>query len=839
MKFLLKKENQSLISKKPIIHVIAQSHIDLAWKWRFHPETTQVCCKLTFGLATDNLDKFKEYRFSQSQVPLYTATETYHPQIYEKILKYIKEGRWEIVGAMYVEAEGGEPCGESLVRQCIHGKIFFQKYGIEVTTGWQEDSWSHPWQLPQIYKKCGVDIYFFKRGIKDPELFWWESPDGSKILAIKPVHLLTNAVRLLDRFALMLWIRKNIQKYKSNHVMVRIGCGDHGGGPKPQDILKVLKMAKSKARKYNIAFDTFGSYRDAVIKENLKINTLKYEIGCELQGDLTNCSELKKNNRLCENLLMNSEKFTSLAYRLFNLSYPVADFNQMWESLLFNQFHDIIGGSAIPEANEDASILYDFIKNMGKNIFYITLGSITKNIDTNPSSAIGETSKNLSALIVFNPLSWNRQDLIETSISLKKENPIEKSFVLLDYLGNIIPYQIVDRIEEENVVVYKIIFEANVPSLGFTVFYISNGHEKPQDTLEDLPYFEGNILENKFYKIVFDITTGNIFQIYDKLNNFMVFNSENRGNSLVAIEDYGDSEGKFKQGNDYSPKPFGKRFDISFSSESLIYGSNIKIVEKGPIRWRIQLVKEYENSQFVQEIILYRSIQRIDFAMTIDWHETHKMIKLLFPTSINQPIITYDSAYCPIERHADGNEYPTQKFVDISNGKCGVALINEGKYANDVQNSTIGMSVLRSPTEPANNNEEGLHYFRYALYPHGGDFKSANVMQKAYEFNNELIPYQTDLHSGTLQKNHAFIETPANNVIFEVMKKAFDSDALILRLYEFHGKSGVVKINLSFEVNSCSETDLLENEIKSIPLLKKNMLEINMEPYEIKTLKLK
>ena len=127
---------------KPTIHIIAQSHIDLAWMWQWDPETVQVCCKLTFGQATENLDQFPDYFFCQSQAPLYEATKQYHPAIFEKIKKYIAEGRWEIVGGMYVEAEGGEPSGEALVRQCIHGKRYFQsEFNVDITTGWQEDSW--------------------------------------------------------------------------------------------------------------------------------------------------------------------------------------------------------------------------------------------------------------------------------------------------------------------------------------------------------------------------------------------------------------------------------------------------------------------------------------------------------------------------------------------------------------------------------------------------------------------------------------------------------------------------------------------------------------------------
>jgi|GEM_PF-5508426 len=195
-------------------HILPQSHIDVVWLWRYDPETIHRCCKPTYTRALENMDRFPEYTFLQSQVPLYEPVEKHYPALFERIRKYIAEGRWEIVGGMYVEPEGSEPCGESFVRQCVLGKRYFQqKFGLDIANGWQADAWGHPSQLPQILKKAGIHAYLWRRGdaggprrrldakaplpllkrgdtesaredIGEP-FFWWEAPDGSRVLACR------------------------------------------------------------------------------------------------------------------------------------------------------------------------------------------------------------------------------------------------------------------------------------------------------------------------------------------------------------------------------------------------------------------------------------------------------------------------------------------------------------------------------------------------------------------------------------------------------------------------------------------------------------------------------
>jgi alpha-mannosidase len=155
------------------IYVVPQAHIDVAWFWRYDPETIEVCIPATFGLAADNLEQVPEYFFSASQVPLYEGMRQHHPQLAARVEKLIREGRWEIVGAHWVEFEGAGPCGEALVRHCVYGKRYFQEvYGVDVRNAWQVDAWTHPWTLPQILKKCEIDTYVFERGRRGEDVFW-------------------------------------------------------------------------------------------------------------------------------------------------------------------------------------------------------------------------------------------------------------------------------------------------------------------------------------------------------------------------------------------------------------------------------------------------------------------------------------------------------------------------------------------------------------------------------------------------------------------------------------------------------------------------------------------
>lgn len=797
-------------ASKPTVYIVPQSHIDVVWLWRYDPETIHRCCKPTFTRATDNLAQFPEYTFNQSQVPLYEATERYYPQLFKKIEQYIREGRWEIVGGMYVEAEGGEPCGEALVRQCVLGKRYFhEKFGVDVTTGWQQDAWSHPWQLPQILSKSGINSYMFLRGKKDEDLFWWQSPDGSRVLGVHPFfHAFPPFKNWKDE------VKSIPARYGVNDVMFKAGGGDHGGGYKDSDIRAALNFAQEAAPDANVKFGTFRQYVKSVLDQSPKLPTINDELGFQLEGDLTGCCEIKKSNRECENLLLTAEKWTSTASALFAHEFPESELDAAWKKLLFNQFHDILGGSAIPPAVTDAMQAYLGVRESCEDITRNALGAIARAIDTKGEGI---------PLVVFNALSWKRTEACEAEAAVPDD---AKAVALKDAKGNDIPVQILGERTAKRKHLIKFLFLAqDVPAFGYKTYRATVANAPSVEPAPSGPF----VLENEFLRVEVNPATGYLAHVFDKKAKRELLEGE--GNVIVAIDDDGDSEGRFSDGKDKAPCPIGDVHEVRTPA-------SITFAENGPVRKTLRIERAYKNSHFTQDIRLCPGVPRVDFQLSMDWHDVHTMLKVAFPFSLKDPQATYDGPYAPIVRPSDGHEYPAQKWLDLSADGYGIGLLNDARYAHDVKGNTVRMSILRSPTEPANNNEEGVHTSGYSLFPHKKTWQDAGVMQQGCSFNIPLNAFQTDAHPGVLPAEQSFIATPSGEGVYlEAVKKAYDSDALILRFCEFHGKKSRVKVALPAEIKSAVETDLLENPIAAKPECAGSSLKTEFAPYEIKTLK--
>jgi len=802
------------------VHIVGQSHIDVAWRWRYDPETICDCCQLTFIRAIDNLRMHPEYTFSQSQVPLYQATKEHFPLLFTEMKKYIKEGRWEIVGGTYVEAEGGEPCGESLVRQYLYGKRYFQKeFGVDVKVGWMPDTWTHPWQLPQILKKSGIDYYVFHRCEKGHSLFWWEAPDGSRVLAYSPSNgtFTRRPFPDLEEYAFQMSIR-----YGVKDTMFTIGAGDHGGGPMSHEIDNI----KAYAREHHcrVQFGTPQRVFEKISGQAKNLPVLRDELGFELVGDLTNLIEIKKANRRGENLLMTTEKFLSMAMVFADLLYPQDEIYEAWEKLLFNQFHDIIGGSVIPSAAEDAHMFYQRAFQLGEAALKNSLKAISSKVNTE-----GEGT----GIIVFNPLSWERTNLVEVEMELAKPAETVK---LTDSQGNQIPIQVTERMEKEGKLYLNFFFEAEgVPSMGYKTYRAvpSRGEISYPNPLKATE----REMENGFFRVRFSPTTGCLESLYDKENKREVVDVSGRGNLPQAIEDVGDSEGRLQlhtpivREDDIFAKFTGPVWDVDSNPK-------IELVEKGPVRAKVRVRKEYQHSTFTQEISLYSKIRRVDFDLTLDWHDIHRAVKVAFPINIPKPIVTYEVQYGSIVRPSTGEEQPSQQWVDLSEpeGGYGVSLLNDSIYAHDVRRNVIRMTVLRSPTIIAYNTDEGIHSYRYALYPHFGGWKASGVAQRGYELNNPLIPVVEPPHKGELPPAFSFINIEPENLILTAVKKAEDGKELILRLYEVWGKKCVARISLKKTIQSAYKEDLLEKDLQGLKF-SENLLETTVDPYEIVTLK--
>ena len=437
------------------LHVIPQSHIDLAWWWRYDPETLHVVARHTLETAFDNMEKYPDYTFTYLQVPAIEPLERLYPLLSYKLSYYVHnpnaiglripnpgaggaKGRLAIGSAAWCEFDGSVPCGESLVRQFVYGKRYYlHTFGIDVRTAWCQDAWTHPWTLPQILKKCGVDSYMFSRPRgKGEAMFWWESPDGSRVFAYKPFRIEDESLPSQDRLDRRL-LETN-RRYGVRDDLTLVGVGNHGGGAIRADVERMRRLMAQRAAPSTttpappkLIFSTPDRFVESVLRGPHKFPVVRYELEPTIRGSYTSVAEIKRGNRQAESLLLSLEKFSAIAARLGERPYPQAKLFGLWKKVMLNQFHDTISGTDIYPANEDALRLYRQVTTIGRAELNECLNAICTRIETaGPGIPI----------VVFNPLAWPRTDAVECDV------PCDASparLELTDKQGNHVAAQIV------------------------------------------------------------------------------------------------------------------------------------------------------------------------------------------------------------------------------------------------------------------------------------------------------------------------------------------------------------------------------------------------------------
>jgi alpha-mannosidase len=830
------------ISENLTLHIIPQTHIDLAWWWRYDPHTVQVISKHTLETAFENMEKYPDYTFTFLQVPSIAPFENLYPDLFYKMRYYVhnksplgeripnpgasgSEGRFAIGSALYCELDGSLPCGESLVRQCLYGKRFFKhQFGIDVKTAWFQDAWTHPWTFPQILKKSGINSYMYSRPrpeekfmlvpdslkedylasiskVQDDRMFWWEAPDGSRVFAYKPLRI--GGESLPAEKTINEYLSEINSRYGVNDGITLIGVGNHGGGALKAEVERMQQVMKGRQENKNkagLVFSTPERFISTLMDQPYHFPVIRDELIPTIRGIYTTVGEIKKGNRYSENLLMTLEKFAAIADALGEYTYPQGWIYNAWEKVMLNQFHDTISGTDINPSIDDALLRYRQIADEGKVQLHEALKSITEQINTSGEGL---------PVVVFNPLSWERIDLVEADIPFENE---VHAIQIRNNENELIPVQIIERFKEDDRNLVKVLFLARVPSMGYRCYWVQSRDSKPVETTLNARF---NEIENEFFRIQIDTATGCLSRVEDKRVDRQLLCETEQGNRIQVIEDFGDSEGFL-----LSPKGFGEYDLWSGRLWNADEVTDIQLVESGPVRATLQIKKKFRLARFIQLVHLYPGIRRIDFELVLDWNGRNKMVKVAFPLSIQSDSATYEIPYGTITRNSIGEEHVAQKWVDISDEQYGVSLLNDSRYGHDITKNTIRLSVLRSPDHPVEaTDEQGIHHIKYALYPHQGDCREAQTMRRGYEFNYPLIAIETTNHNGDLPRIHSFFSVEHDNMNLTVVKKAEDSDDTVLRLVETDGKSYSGKITISpfLQFDAVHKTDLLENDLEIAP----------------------
>jgi alpha-mannosidase len=865
--------------KQFTVKAVGNSHIDMAWLW---PETETVeVVHNTFGTALQLMREYPDFKFSASAAQAYVWMEEKYPAIFSEIEQRVKEGRWEIVGGMWVEPDLNMPDGESLVRQILLGKRYFkQKFGVDVNIGWNPDSFGYNAQLPQIYKRAGIDYFVTQKLLWASEftkfpyrLFWWQASDGTRMMTYFPSDyaLPIEPVRMARDSAVygpMMWKYKggtNSAPDGALQMMYLYGVGDHGGGPTRVDLDTGLRWQKADVVYPKVEFSSAASFLNDLTNNENELNLPVWEGELYFQyhrGVQTTQSETKRGNRKGEVALLDAEKLASIG-TLFGQAYPQADFDASWKKVLFNQFHDILPGSGIAINYVDAARKYAEVQRFSNDTMQAALGDLAARVGFPPSPArisqanpqeFGEVqlqvvSSNVGVL-VFNPLSWTRSGLIDFVVQFAAPVP---SVSAMTPEGKQIVVHMLSQDKQTGLTHLQMIAE-DVPANGYKLFLLVGTSAKLVDipgAIKHEPKLSAaeTSLENDFLRVQIDSKTGCITSLFDKRSNTEALAPAVTGVGTPANLPDGKPCGNLLQAFVDKPEKWDAwNVDANFIEHhtDLLQADEVKLIESSPLRAVIRVTHKWQASSFVQDITLYAGMPRVDVNMQVDWHEKHILLKVAFPLSARNDKATFEIPYGTVERPTTRNthaeqaqfEVPALRWADLSDTTHGFSLLNDSKYGYDARDNVLRLSLLRGPEYPDPNADQGHHEFTYSLYPHAGTWREALTVRQGYELNYPLMAVSTTRHQGTLPASQSFFGTQEDNVVITAIKKDADDNSLIVRFYEWEGKKGDVHLTLPEKASSVSATNLMESVANSLSLdAAGKVVTVPTNPYEIKTVK--
>jgi alpha-mannosidase len=733
----------------------------------------------TFRSALDRMNENPDFTFTASSAQFYEWVAQADPKMMEEIRQRVKEGRWDVVGGWWVEPDVNIPNGESLVRQGLYAQQVFQHlFGRRMEIAFNPDAFGHPGTLPQILKLQGMHAFVFMRPLRNEKtlpgpLFWWQSPDGSRVLAYRiPIAYGSGSDGVASR------LHEIMADYPGplQNLLAFYGAGDHGGGPTKVNINSINDIQKQSGAP-GVLFSTPSRYFDEVGKlPNLP--TVADELQHVAVGCYTAEAEIKKNNRAAEAALATGEKMAVMGSLLAGSKYPAVDFAESWEKVLRMQFHDSLAGTALPEQYDVARAAYGYALEVADQAINLAAEKIAWQIPT--------TDPNSEYLVVFNPHAWDAKLNVEYDLGFAFENDLQVPNSLLeDERGHPIPHQWTQAstITDHRV---KLVFSAPVPAFGYRQFRLRKVQPGPQPA-SPLHASEKE-LENEHLRVTF--ADDGTLAIYDKDAKAEVFRGGRGGARAVVLNDTSDTWSHDVR--DYT-KEVG-----AFSNAS------IRVLENGPLRAAVRVRTRYGSSSLQTDWILSAGTRSLEARVLLDWHEHLKILKFSFPVDVQDPRPTYEIAYGYVVRKAEGEEDPGQRWVDLSGERAGsaygLAIINDAKYGYSVQGNDLRVSIARGAiyaqhlprhVDPQGQylwQDQGEQTFRMLLMPHAGTWQDAEVVRRAEEFTAPVPVLYQGIHGGSRLLAASYLSVDAPNVVVSVVKKAEVCNDIIIRAYETAGR---------------------------------------------------
>jgi alpha-mannosidase len=775
------------------VHMIAQAHLDPVWLWRWTEGRAEALA--TSQSALDRLAEYPGLHFTRGEAQVYQWIEDENVDLLQQIQERAAEGRWHIVNGMVIQPDMNLLQGESIVRQALDGKRYFaDRFGQDVRVAYCVDSFGHAGTLPQILKGCGFDHYVFMRPQEHEkalpgQAFWWQSPDGTRLLTFRisrsytswgddPTELIEAA--LADRPEML------------EDVACFFGVGNHGGGPTRRQIECIIQLNEERGD-LDIRFSSLQAYFSAIQPKAEKLPVVTEELQYHAVGCYSVNSRLKRLHRQAECALLQAERMAVQAELWAGKPADRARLQELWHNLCFNQFHDILAGTCIKEAQDEAEMALSRVLLGGRELQNRCGRLVGERVNTTGTGG---------AVLAFNPFPYPLHSYVEYEPWTQWERWRGNDWGLVDETGHPMAHQTVEAQPATGLTEThgfdRLLFRVNLPPLGYRLYRFDHGFsiQEVQTGVQAHP----NGLENEFLYLRFDPDSGNMISCRDKASGMELVGPEG-WNAAQVLHDPSDTWSHGVRSFDQVLGCFGQ--------------ARIWIADSGPLQAALYVERTWQDETgalgtWLQQVILRHGEAVFTLRNWLHWKGEWRTLKLAFDVAVSEGQGWRDVPFGALPFARDGRETPMQQWVavqgDSTAGMAGLAVLNDGKYGCDLIGASLRVTVLRCPPygyhvphimgtkQRYDWIDQGSQEFTLVLRPFVGDWTQAEIVRRARELNLPPILVTMHAHTGELPASQESGSLEASELELTALKPVEEGDGYLLRIADRHGKGGVGRL---------------------------------------------
>ncbi len=802
------------------VHLIGHCHIDLNWLWTW--DDTRAIILRDLRSAADIMDDYPEFTFTHSQPAAYDVVRREDPELFARIVELIGRGRWEAATARWVEGDTNMASGEAHARQVLEGVGFSREHlGVQPRVVLEPDTFGHAGNLPQILRSAGARYYYHHRanpGGHEPwPAYWWEGDDGSRLLALSTRSYngeitaggIANAAIAARRAGLPAGLLFH-------------GVGDHGGGPTRRG-LDVRRRLDGQPGLPAAVCSTLERHGDLIVSSGAALPVHRGESPTIFEGCYTTHADTKRYNRAGENLLCTADALSALAG-----TGDDAALREAWRSVCFNQFHDILDGSAINEVYQEQAD--DFAR-------------IRTTAETAIETALDELGGG-DGLTVTNPLGWDREDIVVVH-GLVVDAPVRLTGAHghqtvgqptpdgLCFVARIGAYETVAyEVQPQGEPVEPLDVQEVGPPIGRGAAGLAAGSDAGRSRYVRVrtPLYEAHVRRDCGVLVSLrDLRTGRDLVGYGMRRPSDYIDAARPDLALGVLQ--------LVEEHDHGMSAW--HLDEVFRETSLISGASTEVVESGPVRVVVEARHTVAASTVTQRFVFYRDLDRIDLHTLIDWREVGSAergvpnLKASFTARLDGCEAWFETPFGAVSRPPDGQEVPALRWAAVEGASQGFAVLNDAKYGYDALGTRLRLNLVRSAYNPDPVSDVGLHDVRYALLPYLGSWQDAGVVGAAAGFNQPLLARRSSGAPGSHTTWRPVVDDPS--VLISGIKRPANGDGRIIRLYESAGRTTQARILGLPPGASVRETTVVEDPLRRLDA-GGGELRLDFRPFQVRTL---